>query len=650
MEDCRTDDVMTLERLVEENSRRNLEERLAEEYDPLHGIGCAYAAERVRVASRFTDGVEYVPPEMLEDADWRRVDSRQDWMRLRIRYDFEYWAAVCARIKHKNRAEIVPFVLNRGQRRVVEALEADRRAGRPMRMIVLKARQWGCTTVVEMYMAWVQCCLARNWHSLLCSQVQSVSSAIRNMLAMLLEHYPLDLWDGSEQGRPSLTAFQGQQAIREIKGRDCHLTLATSESVNSVRGSDYAMAHLTEVAFWKDTPSAKPEDFIRTICGAVARVPMTMVVMESTANGVGNFFHREWCRSERGDSDKRAVFVPWYEIEIYREEVADPMALWQAMDAYERGLWNDFGLSLERIQWYRMKRAEMADHTAFMAEYPTTPGEAFACTAAAVFSPEGVERLRPGCAELRYETGDVASVTGAVTGIRSLDALGFRKDSTGMMKLWKRPRAGGSYVVAVDVGGRTLKADWSVVAVFDTAGCDGRPEVVAQWRGHVDHDLLAWKGAQIARWYNTALLVFESNSMEHDYATGLTSDQGAYMLHELGEVYPNLYYRQSMGEDCGRKPGFHTNRATKQMIITELIAAVRDGTYIERDAMALDELSTYELRPNGSYAASDGHHDDILMTRAIGLHVARLPGVSLSVASDSDLASFIAPWQHDRPV
>lgn len=73
-------------------------------------------------------------------------------------------------------------------------------------------------------------------------------------------------------------------------------------------------------------------------------------------------------------------------------------------------------------------------------------------------------------------------------------------------------------MVAVDVGGRSESADWSVIAVFDRLGDDGsplvRPKVVAQWRGHTFHDLLAWKAAAIAKWYDNALLVVESNTLE----------------------------------------------------------------------------------------------------------------------------------------
>ena len=141
-------------------------------------------------------------------------------------------------------------------------------------------------------------------------------------------------------------------------------------------------------------------------------------------------------------------------------------------------------------------------------------------------------------------------------------------------------------------------------------------------------DRLAWKAAQIARFYDNALLVIESNTLEThgQQAFGFEGgDQSVFILHEIREVYDNLYARpQSPDEIRQRAPvryGFHTNVRTKPAIISTLIAVVRDALYVERDERCLDEMLTYERRPNGSYGAIDGCHDDLLMTRAIALHL-----------------------------
>jgi len=67
--------------------------------------------------------------------------------RVRMCEDFEYWAATCVKIFHKNTRELVPFVLNGGQRNVLARLESQRRSGKPVRAIILKSRQWGCSTL-----------------------------------------------------------------------------------------------------------------------------------------------------------------------------------------------------------------------------------------------------------------------------------------------------------------------------------------------------------------------------------------------------------------------------------------------------------------------------------------------------------------------
>lgn len=575
-----------------------------------------------------------LPCDALGVAETGGMDASVERRRQRCREDFAYWAETCVRIKDKLSGRMVPFRLNAPQRRVAALFERERLEGRPIRVIMLKARQWGGSTLVQMYMAWIQCTRAEHWHSLICAQVGKTAASIRGMYDDMLRTYPEDLWEGDES--PRLVRYQGQELIREIAGRHCRVTLGSSERQDSVRGADYAMAHLSEVAFWKDTAKSSPADFIRAVCGAIALTPLSLIVLESTANGVGNYFHTEWLRAERGESDKLAVFVPWYEIEIYRRDVDDVGELWRSMDGYERDLW-ERGLTLEQINWYHLKRREYASHAAMMAEYPTTAAEAFANTGSNVFAADAVARLRRGCAE-PVDVGEVVSATGALTGPQALRLPEFRHDSTGGLKVWEHPVAGECYVAAVDVGGRSLTADWSVVAVLAM----NPARVVAQWRGHTDHDLLTWKAAALATRYNRALLVFESNTLESgQHAEAETADQGAYMLHELYEHYDNLYFRQAP-EGGSPRPGFHTNRATKQMIVTGLIGAVRDGAYVERDVAACDELLVYQRRPNGSYGARAGYHDDILMTRAIALHALRENLCAhASLLADSDLASFV---------
>ena len=587
--------------IIAENTRRNRALQLP--YDPVTGLGACGARTRL--------GGEWLPdPLLAECPDYPTLppDARR---KVRIRHDFEYWAATCATIKDKLSGQNIRLVLNAPQRRLLAVLEQQRLAGRPIRVILLKARQWGGSTLVQMYMAWFQLVLHTGWNSVICGHKHNTSRAIKQMYRLLLRNYPEDLKDEQEQLK--FANYEGSRDVQQLGGRDCLVICGSSRSEDAVRGFNLAMAHLTEVAFWASSAMHDPEDVMRSVLGTVLAEPDTIVVLESTANGVGNFFHNEWLRAQSGHSDKVAVFVPWHEIELYRQTVADPAALWASLDEYERRLWDE-GCTLEQLAWYHSKRKEYGTHTQMMEEFPSNDIEAFSNTGNCVFDLGQLDRLRQTCLP--------PAVTGDIEGNwLSPGGAHIVEQGNGPLQVWQQPELDGTvlrYLVTVDVGGRSDKSDWSVMAVFDLHDRrNRRPEVVAQWRGHIDHDVLAWKAVHLAQCYDNALLVIESNTLETEYTE---ADGGQYILNVIGRQYGHLYSR-SRDRKGHRKFGFHTNRQTKRQAIYALIAAVREGQYVERCHAAIDEMCTYELTRQGGFEAMPGHHDDILMTRAIALQV-----------------------------
>ncbi|MCH5214375.1 MAG: terminase [Muribaculaceae bacterium] len=530
--------------------------------------------------------------------------------------EFEAWAKEYVKIKPKGGGSAVPFLLNRPQRRLVATLEKMRTAQRPIRLILLKARQWGGSTCIQLYMAWLQIKHSTGLNSLIIAHQISGSEEIRDMFERMAANY--------EPEKLTLKRVGRSGATYRIVERDCKLTIGTAERPDSSRGGDYNLVHLSEVGLWKRTKGKSPEDIVRSATSGVLLRPMTMIALESTANGAGTYFHREYLAAKEGESQFEALFIPWFEIEAYSLPLDDPETFAAELlehrhdttsgprsvsGEYLWSLWRR-GATLEAINWYRLERRKYADHGGMASEYPSDDIEAFVHSGERVFSPEAIERLRAGV-RAPADVGDT-------------DADGrFISDSCGELEVWKMPdrrKAAERYLAVVDVGGRSSKADWSVIAVFDRLGDDGRPEIVAQWRGHIDHDLLARKAAEIGRMYCDALLVIESNTLEtHDRERSVDGLQAPFLLRELEESYPNLYCRVTTGG--APRPGFHTNTATKPMVIGTLVKALREGLYIERDRKAIEELIQYERKPNGSYGAYTGCHDDILMTRAIGLHI-----------------------------
>lgn len=574
---------------------------LHEHYDPLTGYGACGPRRRLKYYTR----IFYLPVAMFKNPECRniKVESRE-WRLMRCRYDFEYWCATCAYIKPKRGFKPVLCVLNEGQRSVVEILEQDRAAGKPLRAIILKARQWGCSTLIQLYIAWLQTCVSTGVNGAICAHLKNTSATIRGMYTRLLANYPADMWQGNE--KPELKNFEGSIDIKKIAGRDCTIMLCSCINPDAVRGNDLSLAHLTEVAFWRNSPAVVPEDVAQAVYGTVDMQPGTMVVMESTANGVGNFFHREWLRSKTTGCS-RAIFVPWCELSANSRRPEDIREFVRNMDDKEKELFAS-GLSIGQLYWRRCKRLEMDSEERFNAEFPLTDTDAFVSTECNVFDSALVEELRADCV-MAFEKGGVCGIP-----------IRFTPSAAGRLRVWHHPEAGKSYVAAVDVGGRSAAADWSVVAVLSRGRDDELPEVVAQWRGHIDHDLLAAKAMEIGRYYNNALLVVESNTLE----TERTGADSAYVLAEMARTYPNMYVRRSYDKVSGnytRRYGFHTNRSTKPMLIGNLIAAVRGHTYVEHDNDACDEMLNYRQHPDGSYGADAPLHDDILMTRAIALFI-----------------------------
>ena len=580
-------------------------------------------------------------------------NARCRWFELRCRYDFPFWAFKCIRIKQKNGGGLdMPFLLNAPQRKLIGEFEKMREEGKPIRIILVKARQWGGSTATQIYMLWIQLMRRMGFNSLIVAHQNAGTEEVINMAKTALDCYPRALLADPSDPMPEkekvyANAGLSRSAIK-IPRRNFRIKAGSAERPDSSRGGDYALVHLTEVGLWRKTLGKSPEDIIRASTSGVLLQPETMIVMESTANGVGTFFHKEYLAAKRGSSLYRPVFVAWHEIEQYSLKVDDRRAMAERIlenrhndftddDRFATGryiweLW-EAGASLDAIHWYEKTRAGLNNPDIMPSEYPSNDLEAFVNSGAHVFNRSKALALRKRCLPPSF-SGELEG--NGTHGVSALEGITFEKDPRGRLKVWDMPSVKDGkpvgmidrYLTVVDVGGRSIKADWSVIAVFDRIRMlrGAGPAVAAQWRGHCDMDQLAWLAARIAKWYGNSLLVIESNTLEtRDPDRYVDGDQSGFILNQLRDCYPNLYARRQSPEDImegrPRKYGFHTNTATKPMVISNLVRVVREGLYIERDEGCIDEYLTYERRQNGSYGAVTGKHDDMLMTRAIGMHV-----------------------------
>ena len=688
---------VAVRQILEENQRRNAE--VYARFDPISGFGSV--GERVKVVIEdFPIRTQYLPVEMMkvplvrqlikagtvkafverlgtteEDYENDRLKVISQFVRIRNKHDFPFWAATFVYIKNKGGGEDVLFRLTRPQRRFVARLEKRRKAGKPIRIVLLKARQWGGSTTSQLYMAWLQLVHKVGLNSLIIAHQGAGSDEIKDMFDRMIKNYPVDmlhkLGETYNENEPKLVGVGKSGSIHRVPQRNCKIKIGTAERPDSCRGGDYNLVHLSEVGLWKATDGKKPEDIVRSACSGVLLRPFTMIVYESTANGTGNFFQKEYDDAKSGKSQFEAMFVSWFDIEQYSLPIDDVEAFAEKLylnrendnvpstreecGKYLWWLWEQ-GATLEAIHWYIQERAKYTDHGLMASEFPSDDVEAFVHSGARVFDKYKVEKMRPSCRPPRY-VGEVYADEDE--GQKALQNIRFSEDKQGLLHIWEMPEplckreengihscssecsqwktccqiddneiVTDRYLTVVDVGGRSSKADFSVILVLDRLFmAEGdKPTVVAQWYGHIDIDLLAWKAAQIAAFYDNSLLVIESNTLEtHDKERQVDGDQSQFILNQIKDIYPNLYARrqseEAIREGLPVNYGFHTNISTKPMIISTLVKVIRENLYTERDERCLDEYLCYEKKPNGAFGAINGKHDDLLMTRAIGLHI-----------------------------
>lgn len=604
-------------------------------YNPLtgHGSHIPRFPVYIKTVDEKLEG-EYMLPLTMEndeivsyllDSNVRLTNAAYfELMETRMNYDYEYYAVNCQWIKDKESGKNIPFRLNYPQRAILlKELEAQRAKGLPIRIVLVKARQWGGSTEINGYGNMIQTRLTTGWNSCIIGDVEEQARNIRAMYSNISKNFPPAF------GKMTLKNFEGSSKNKYYAERDCVISIGSAQKPDSLRSGDIKIAHLSEVGLWKATEGKKPEDLVQSVRGSIPPLPLTMIALESTAKGQGNFFHREHKSALNPNSLYTSVFVPWWQIERYqtKEMTENDMYLFMlSWNDYEKGLWQ-MGATIEGIHWYRQTlTSEFKDDKWRMgSEFPSTVDEAFASTGRKVIPPIAIETVKLHERKPEFK-GDMFAVESH--GVKALEKLRFDETLDGEFWVWAKPaekKYKNRYLVVMDIGGRYHKADPSVISVYDRywASKGENLEVVARWRGRLDYHKAAWKAVQIASWYQDALLVIESNYVDNKNENN-EGDNFLTILDFISQDYRNLYSRtppEKIRAGAPVKYGYHTNTQTRPLAIGKLLQQLDDRTFTEPDYRAYDEMATFVYKDNGKMEHEDGCHDDILMTDAIACDV-----------------------------
>lgn len=301
-------------------------------------------------------------------------------IRQRLKDDFIHYATKCLKIRSKS-GKIEQFTLNKAQLHIHAEIERQKGETGRVRVLILKGRQQGCSTYVG----------GRYYHltshnfgyqTFILTHALDATNNLYKMAQRFHENTP-------ELVRPVVSTNNSKELI--FGGLDSGYKIGTAENKSVGRSSTLQLFHGSEVAFW-----ANAAEHTKGIMQAVPDAPGTEIILESTANGVGNYFHQMWQNAEAGLSDFRAIFVPWYWQDEYQREVPPDFVTTFEEDE----LSHQYGLTNEQLAWRRAKIIDLSitgadGEKSFKQEYPNNSTEAFQQTGEDTYiGPEIVMRAR----------------------------------------------------------------------------------------------------------------------------------------------------------------------------------------------------------------------------------------------------------------
>lgn len=499
------------------------------------------------------------------------------------------------KIKDKN-SNIIPFLPNQAQMKLYNIIKEQYEKKKPIRIIILKARQMGFSTLTEAIIFKNTITKANISSGIITHQDQATTNLF-NMSKLMYNKLPHEMQASIKNSNAKEIIFDKEEG----KGLGSKIKCMTDGSKGVGRSDTFNNLHISELAFWQG-------DKKETLTGLLQAVPNnanSMVIIESTANGF-DYYKELWDKAVRGESNYIPLFVGWNELDEYKSEY-----LGFELTEEEKNLQKIYGLTLEQLQWRRdcIKDNFGGDVQLFKQEYPINPQEAFISTGTCIFNKESIinriqtlkQPIKQGY--FKYETYYNKAKNEVLIDNNSIEWV---EDNKGYIKIYKDVKEGYPYVLGGDTAGEG--SDKFTGQVLDNTN----GEQVAVLKHQFDEDIYAKQIYCLGVYYNTALIGIETN-----YST--------YPNKELERLeYKNLYVREredTFTHNIVKAFGFETNKKTRPVIIANLVEWFRENINLINDKETLEEALTFIRNEKGRAEAQLGSHDDLIMAKAIAHYI-----------------------------
>lgn len=575
--------------------------------------------------------------------------------------DFERFCRAHLRVRAKvgKRWQWVPLDLGEEQEQLARLILSDLAAGRPVRIIVLKCRKLGISTLIQALGYWFGA-LEAGWVTQVVAHQAQATATIANIARGFADRlYPFAARRlGARRFGAGLVWANGSK-----------LEVFTQRSDDAARGSSPSLLHLSEVAFWdKGRARSTAEDTMVALMAAMEEGSEswdaldgsgddadsafemaedaeqagagTIVIIESTANGAAGSFHSRWRASQEPGSPWRGVFFGWHQAKKYtfpesRADRALTEAARSCIQAGDRvgaqaifeglGLpapWPEraaqFGLSVAQARWAVRKLADLGgDIAKFDQEFPLSAEMAFAATGRRVWTDAQVSAhaTRPPV----WTSGplrDLREGERAKSGWALLEQLRTPGDTH---RVWELPRETwvNRYSAGSDVGAGVGGDSTTCVLMDHVANVQ-----VAEFSSN---DLGPREAARnvaiLCRAYRDAVLCYERNMFGLIFGDALIREQ----------CYPSLW-RWSVVENPDqhawkREFGYPENETTRAQLTDRVKVALRDVTHRMVSDRITAEMRDWVMDETGRPDHGDGEHDDHLFGFGLALYAADQAGI-----------------------
>ena len=531
---------------------------------------------------------------------------QSELVKLKWRYDTEQFAGDLCWIVNKDGA-LVNLRYNKGQQTIRAAIEKQRLEGKPVRIALLKARQFGGSTEFEAEL-FKESMLRPYRSSMIIAHDLDSARHLREMSARFYDNYPLS--------KPPMKKETDKwwKFKHKVAGKyaESHLRVDTAEELSTGHSLTLHNLHLSEIQNWRNATV-----LVKGLFPTVPNSADTMIFMEGTGSGVGDYWY-DFCQMAQDPlSGWEFVFVPWFDIEDYRLPFTSEGARGDfegSLDGDEQLLLRQ-GVALEALYWRRVaiKDTYKGDIDAFHQQYPATPDEAFLTSGRPVFNPL---KVKQGLARSKkpLRTVNLVQKEGEVLLV---------DDDRGYWEIYEERHSGvqNLYCLGADVaegiqvvpelGNRG--GDFSVAKILRR---DTRT-FVAKLRERIDPDVFADELHKAGLYWRCGILV-ESNP----------GGSGNVVIRNLKDIANiNLLKRQELGKlaDVVKEEyGWKTLKDTKRILIDELTEHIREEDFTDHSKNFWYECSTYARDEKGRTNAQSRKYDDEVMAEAIAFQADKM--------------------------